>query len=101
MEELADAIALSARERGLDPDTLGHWEDSEGGTLLTQSSDAPREVCYFWVWLPHDAAAQASLLPIILAHLADMRRALPDAEWNAELGNVPIHWGGDRFHLRS
>jgi hypothetical protein len=101
LEDLAEAIAQSARDRGLDPDALGFWGDSEEGTLLVQSSDAPRDVVYFWVYLPHDAAAQAALLPMILDHLALMREALPEAHWKAELGERPLVWDGGRFHLAS
>ena len=101
LDDLADAIAEAARERGLDPDTLDAWGDSKDGTLLVQSSDAPRSVVYFWVYLPHDAAAQATLLPAILEHLALMREALPEAHWKAELGERPLGWDGGRFHLTS
>jgi hypothetical protein len=101
LEELADAIAESARERGLDPDALGYSSESEDGTLLVQSSDAPRDVVYFWIWLPHEEAVQATLLPLILERLARMRDALPEAHWEVKLGEEPLHWDGGRFHLTS
>lgn len=101
LEELAEAIAQFAEERGLDPDQLGFGSESEDGTLLVQSSDAPRDVVYFWVWLPHAAEAQAALLPTILDHLAQMRSALQGAHWHVELNERPLVWDGGRFHLAS
>jgi hypothetical protein len=101
IDELADAVAEAARARGIDPDALALTSESEDGSLLTQSSDAPAWAAYFWIYLPRDGAAQAMLLPIILEHLSRARDALPAAGWKVTLGEDPLVWDGGRFHLRS
>jgi len=101
LDALADAVADAARARGIDPDVLEVMSESEDGSLLIQSGDAPAWAARFWVYLPRDRAAQATLLPALLQHLAQAREALPDADWEVTLGGQPLVWEGGRFHLKN
>jgi hypothetical protein len=100
IDAMADAVAASARARGLDPNEFEAMRESDEGSMLTISSDAPRDVLYCWIYLPRDGAVQSQLLPVLLAHLSDARAALPDADWDVSLG-PPLAWDGERFRLRS
>lgn len=97
LDALGDAVAASVRTRGLDPDELEAMRESDDGSLLTISSDAPKWAMRFWVYLPRDAAVQAALLPVLLGHLADARTALDDADWDVTLGERPLVWDSRRF----
>jgi hypothetical protein len=98
IDDLADAIAASLVERGVDPDTLAPGEN-EHGSLLTMSSDAPAWAAYFWLYLPEDGAAQAALLPVILDYLSRAKEAVPDAAWKVTLGEESLIWDAGRFRL--
>jgi hypothetical protein len=101
IDELADAVADTTRARGVDPDAMALMSESEEGSPLTQSGDAPAWAAYFWIYLPRDGKAQAALMPVILEHLSRAREALPDADWKVTLSDDPLVWDSGRFHLRS
>ena len=101
IDAIGDAVADAARARGVDPDEMEAMQESDEGSPLVQSSDAPHWALRCWVYLPRDPAAQATLLPIVLEHLAEAREELPDAEWDVKLGERPLVWDGGRFHLTS
>ena len=101
LDAMGDAVAASVRARGLDPDALEAMSESDDGSTLTISSDAPSWAMRFWVDLPRDAGEQAALLPLLLEHLADARVALDDAKWDVKFGDRPLIWDGGRFQIAS
>jgi hypothetical protein len=99
LEDFSEAIADSLKERGADLDEIARAEATEDGSMLTISSNTPRSMMHFWVYLAEDSQTQAALLPVLLEHLARMREALPEATFDVTLNKVPLVWEAGRFHM--
>lgn len=99
VDDLGDAVAKTLKEAGIDPEGLLQTWSTENGSHLTISSDTPANAAYFWIYLPKEPAVQTTMLNLILLHLAQARRALPNAGWNVALGGNPLAWADGKFRL--
>ncbi|GAA2368252.1 MULTISPECIES: hypothetical protein [Streptomyces] len=88
--ETAEVARIAAAHQASFP-----YEDEESLYLYDHDGSDPDEILAGSTKLP---LAPDRLLPVtahVLASVTELRRALPDAEWQVHIDDVDIPWDGD------
>ena len=95
LEALADGIADNFHRYGIDCDSIAASVGTRDGSLLARSSDTPQWAHRCYLQLPADQPRRGEILALALHHLTAARRALPQAQYEVELGGQRLVWNAD------
>ncbi|MCM2388378.1 hypothetical protein [Streptomyces albipurpureus] len=68
------------------------YDDEESLYLYDRDADAPQEIVDGSTKMPFDPARLMPVIAHVLDSVAELRRAIPDAEWRVHLDDLDVPW---------